>query len=201
MCRWVEMDVLLRLCSVIYRLYGCGFEVVSEWLWQPELSRAPRNSSVKTRYPVSYTFSQCNHDSERENESAEFKNIYSSRSSPSPSVTTAGCSWTPPQWNPGACYLCCPGSSIKAVVLAHPGLWAGRENAEESQIMTVLRTLVTLYLIQSNCTRGLQYPIQSDRRLTGSRLSIFFWCISARCESKGRGSPLESNREIWPDDF
>jgi len=30
MCRWVEMDVLLRLCSVICGLYGCGFEVVSE---------------------------------------------------------------------------------------------------------------------------------------------------------------------------
>jgi len=31
-----------------------------------------------------------------------------------------------------------------------------------------LRTLVTLHLLQSHCTRGLQYPKQSDWRLTGS---------------------------------
>ena len=174
------MDALWSLCSVICRLYECGFELVSEWLWQPELWRAPRNSEVKTRHPVCYAFSQCNHDSERENEAAEFKNIYSSRSSLSPSVTIASCFWTPHQWNPGACYLCGLGSSIMAVVLAHPGLWAGRENAEESQIMRVFRGLVTLHLIPSNCTRGLQYPNQSDRRLTGSRLSFFLLCVFLR---------------------
>ena len=35
---------------------------------------------------------------------------------------------------------------------------------------TDFRTLVILHLLQSHCTRGLQYPKQSDRRLTGSRL-------------------------------
>ena len=32
------------------------------------------------------------------------------------------------------------------------------------------RTLVTVHLLQSHCTRGLQYPMHSVRRLTGSRL-------------------------------
>jgi len=32
------------------------------------------------------------------------------------------------------------------------------------------RTLVTLHLLQSHCTKGLQHPKQSDRRLTGSIL-------------------------------
>ena len=31
-----------RWCSVMCRLYECGFEVMREWLWQTGLSRAPR---------------------------------------------------------------------------------------------------------------------------------------------------------------
>ena len=38
----------------------------------------------------------------------------------------------------------------------------------------IFRTLVTLHLLQSHCTRGPQYPKQGDRRLTGLRLLAGF---------------------------
>jgi len=37
------------------------------------------------------------------------------------------------------------------------------------------RTLVQVHLLQPHCTRGLQYPKQSNRRLTGSRLQPGFY--------------------------
>jgi len=37
-----KMDVWWRRCSVLYRMYEHGFEVVMESLWQLGLSRAPR---------------------------------------------------------------------------------------------------------------------------------------------------------------
>jgi len=44
----------------------------------------------------------CKHESEREEESADFKNMYSPRS-PSPSLTRTGGVWSPPPCHPGAC--------------------------------------------------------------------------------------------------
>ena len=38
------------------------------------------------------------------------------------------------------------------------------------EFFILFRTLIRLHLIQSHCSRGQQYPKQSDRRLTGSRL-------------------------------
>jgi len=43
---------------------------------------------------------------------------------------------------------------------------------ERSMTSGLFRTLVILHLLQSHCTRGLQYPKQSDGRLTLSRLLI-----------------------------
>ena len=53
-----------------------------------------------------------------------------------------------------------------------------RQRSRGCPDMDFLRTLVTVYLLQSHCTRGLQYSKQSDRTLTGSRLITASSCYT-----------------------
>jgi len=87
MCMWVEMDVLWGNCSVLCRMYGRGKVVVREWLCQPGLSRAPRLGfqTPKFKRDIQHVMPSVNviTFSEREEESADFKNMDSPRSPPS----------------------------------------------------------------------------------------------------------------------
>ena len=74
------MDVLWGNSGILRRMYGRGKVVVRVWLWQPGLSRAPR---LVFRTPKCYAAVRpCGNISERQKESAEFKNMYSPRSPP-----------------------------------------------------------------------------------------------------------------------
>ena len=89
MCTWVELIVLWGNCSVLCKMYQRGKEVVREWLWQPGISRAPRLGFQTPQFKrdIQHVMSSVSVIAfcEREQKSAEFKNIYSPRS-PSPLI-------------------------------------------------------------------------------------------------------------------